>query len=484
MPRSQSAKTTKTAKRTTTTRSRTTKTPQPEQVSGWTLRRFEKLFVGLVIISLLLVFLGNKLMVFQVNGISLLLAYGFAVIIVHLMVFITALFMYKDPATRGKPLAEFKKKDLPLVSCMVAVHNEEKFIRTCLKSIATQSYKKIEIIVVDDASTDKTLKIIKAYKKTYKGKMRIIALKDNVGKKAALCEAMYKAKGEIYAHTDSDSIWEKDAIERMVRIFVNNPEVGAVSGHGRAINASHNVLTKTQDAWMEGQFSIRKAFESAFGSVTCVSGPLAVYRKQAVYNFLPAWREDRFLGAEFRFATDRTLTAIVLGAPWLQKKMFKAHAKSPFLKTKYPVQKWKVVYSRSARSATNVPETVKKFLTQQVRWKKSFIRNIFFNSPFFWHKPLPVALVYYGHILFVICAPIIAARVFFRPHSRYFLVIGAYLLSVAIIGAMFALMLRFEDRECRYWYFRPLMSLFSAIFLAWVIIYSALTIRKMRWQRG
>ena len=102
---------------------------------------------------------------------------------------------------------------------------------------------------------------------------------------------------------------------------MNNPNVGAISGHGRANNAGTNTFTKVQDAWMEGQFSIRKAFESSYGTVTCVSGPLAVYRKQAVYNFLPAWRDDKFLGSEFRFATDRTLTAMVLGAPWLHNKM-------------------------------------------------------------------------------------------------------------------------------------------------------------------
>ncbi len=455
---------------------------QPAQHKQVWLRRFEKALTALVIIGVLLAFFANKIVVFQISGLTLLLGYGFAVLSVHLMVFITALFKYKDLATRGRPVSEFKQ--LPLVSCMVAVRNEEAFITRCLDSIATQTYPKIEIIVVDDASTDSTLAILQSYKKTYPGRLRIISMKENIGKKAALCEAMGKAKGSLFAHTDSDSIWKNDAIEKAVRIFVNNPLVGAVSGHGRAINAGQNVLTKMQDAWMEGQFSVRKAFESAFGAVTCVSGPMAVYRKQAVYNFLPAWRDDRFLGSEFRFATDRTLTAIVLGVPYLHKKIGQEYAGSRFLRTIYPPRKWQVVYSRSTRSVTIVPSTLKKFLTQQVRWKKSFIRNIFFNSRFFWRKPFPVALLYYSHIIFVICAPIIAARVFLRPHQRYSFTIGAYLLSVAIIGGLFALALRFEDRECRYWYFRPLMSLFSAVFLAWVILYSAVTIRKMKWQRG
>ena len=50
-----------------------------------------------------------------------------------------------------------------------------------------------------------------------------------------------------------------------------------------------------------------KAAESTMGSVTCVSGPLAVFRRDAVWNYLPAWAHDRFLGGEFRFATDRQL---------------------------------------------------------------------------------------------------------------------------------------------------------------------------------
>lgn len=65
--------------------------------------------------------------------------------------------------------------------------------------------------------------------------------------------------------------------------------MGAVSGHCRALNAETNLLTRIQDCWYEGQFSIKKAFESVFGAVTCVSGPLAAFRRESIYNYIPAW---------------------------------------------------------------------------------------------------------------------------------------------------------------------------------------------------
>lgn len=449
----------------------------------FSLNRLEQFIVALTIISLLLLFLLNKILVLNISGLRILLIYGFAVLCVHLLVFSSAIFKYKDLAELGAQLESHTISELPLVSCMVAVHNEEDFVTTCLESMFAQSYPNKEIIVVDDASTDDTLKVLKQYRQTHPD-LKIISIKKNVGKKGALCGAMFLAKGSLYAHTDSDSVWEPNAINQVVRIFMNNPDVGAVSGHGRANNAAVNTLTRMQDSWMEGQFSIRKAFESSYGTVTCVSGPLAVYRKQAVYNFLPMWRHDRFLGSEFKFATDRTLTAIVLGAPWVHKKTHSKYAGSIFLKERHPIKAWKVVYSKSARSRTIVPDTLGKLLKQQIRWKKSFIRNVFFNAPFFWRKPIPVVIVYYAHIIFVVCAPIIATRIFLISHPHRLQVIGSYLLSVIAIGLLFGLSLRFEDKECKYWYYRPLMSLLSATMLGWVIIYSALTVRNMKWHRG
>ncbi len=82
----------------------------------------------------------------------------------------------------------------------------------------------------------------------------------------------------------------------------------------------------------------------------CVSGPLAVFRRDAIYNYLPAWAKDRFAGAEFRFATDRQLTGYVLG------QCGAASASSGSTRTslrpgyRLSGSRWRIEYVRSARA--------------------------------------------------------------------------------------------------------------------------------------
>ena len=168
---------------------------------------------------------------------------------------------------------------------------------------------------MDDASTDNTVRVLRELSERYP--IRLIELPVNQGKKGALAAGLLESRGSVIAFADSDTVWERAALQVAVPIFEADPEVGAVSGHCRALNRAASFLTKVQDTWYEGQFSVRKAFESVFGAVTCVSGPLAFFRRDAIYNFMPAWQADKFLGQEFRFATDRTLTAYVLGATYL-----------------------------------------------------------------------------------------------------------------------------------------------------------------------
>jgi cellulose synthase/poly-beta-1,6-N-acetylglucosamine synthase-like glycosyltransferase len=415
-------------------------------------------------------------------------AYGVAVTAVLLTIMTVSFALYRDPAITAR--SKLKTDQVtgltlqpPLVTCIVAVHNEEVLVRQCIASMATQTYQETEIIVIDDASTDNTAAVLRELAIEYP--IALIELPRNCGKKRALAAGMLRSAGSIIAFADSDTVWEPDALELAIPIFQADQEVGAVSGHCRALNGGANMLTRIQDTWYEGQFSVRKAFESVFGAVTCVSGPLAIFRRAAIYNFMPAWEADEFLGQEFRFATDRTLTAFVLGGSYLAPRVLPRYANSPFAFPAYPIRDWKIVYSKAARAWTNVPPTLSSMIKQQIRWKKSFIRNSFVTGRFYWRRPFLPALFYYAHVLFVLLGPFIAARhLIYLPLSGDPMSLVLYLTGISFIGLSFGLAFRYENPGSRRWICRPVMSLMSTIVFSWLIFYSAATIKKMTWSRG
>lgn len=437
-----------------------------------------------VILAVILIVLIGKSSTF--SGRALLYVYGLLVSVVLFMQFYVALKLYRDPYLTAQGILGKRGRAAvrPLVSIMVAVKDEENIIWRCLESLVKQTYDNIEVIVVNDASEDGTGRILDFHKGS--GGFKVIHLEKNVGKKRALARAMQIARGSIFAFTDSDSVMEPEAIAKCVDIFEAYPDVGAVSGHCRALNADTNIVTKIQDTWYEGQFSIRKAFESYFGAVTCVSGPLAVFRRDAVYNYIPAWEQDSFLGQEFRFATDRTMTGFVLGSASIGQELKDKYSSSPFVTgIDYPDREWKIVYTKSARAMTHVPDTLGRVLSQQIRWKKSFIRNIFFTGRFYWRKPLAVSSAYYLHILFVFAGPLIAFRhIIYFPLHGDILSAMLYISGIVLVGLVFGLAYRTQGDRSPRWLYRPLMSLGSTLLLSWLVFYSALTIRKSIWKRS
>ena len=435
-----------------------------------------------MILGALSIFLLAKLEFRMPHSNTGLYAYGVTVTAVVLVQMAVSMLVYRDPALEPAFGGETSGRR-PLVSCMVAVHNEEDIISQCVASLVGQGYGRTEVIIIDDASTDRTPEILDEL--AQRQAIRVMKLSRNVGKKRALGRAVQAARGELFAFSDSDSVWASDAVERAVRVFSNDPDVGALSGHCRALNREQNLLTKIQDAWYEGQFSVRKAFESVFGAVSCVSGPMAVFRREAMYNFIPAWEQDRFLGQEFRFATDRTLTGFVLASEAKAHKLKQQHADSEFLTVDYPWHHWKVVYSKSTRSWTEVPATAPALFKQQVRWKKSFLRNMWFTGSFYWQRPLLPALLYYLHALFVLVGPLVAFRhLVYMPLRGNVESMLLYLFGITLIGSMFGLAFRREEPEARHWFLRPMMSLMSTTLLSWLIFYSMVTIKKMSWSRG
>jgi cellulose synthase/poly-beta-1,6-N-acetylglucosamine synthase-like glycosyltransferase len=314
----------------------------------------------------------------------------------------------------------------------------------------------------------------------------VLHLDRNVGKKHALVRGAELAEGDILAFTDSDCVLAPEALGLCVQALLRHPELGAVSGHARAANANQSLLTRMQDVWYEGQFRVAKAAEAAFGSVTCVSGPLAVFRREAIINYLPAWANDRFLGGEFRFATDRQLTGYVLGQRWIGARAKARFADSGFIRGEdHPPRPWRVGYVNAARVWTTVPARLRPLLRQQVRWKKSFVRNMCFNGRFMWRRGVAPAALYYGHALWVLVAPVMAVRhLLWAPARGEWWLLALYLCGVLLKGALWGLAVKLEEPGSTGWRYRPLMGVFAAVVLSWLLPYALLTVRRGVWSRG
>jgi glycosyltransferase involved in cell wall biosynthesis len=112
-----------------------------------------------------------------------------------------------------------------LVSVIVPVYNREDYVRETLDSILQQTYENIEVIVVNDGSTDNSLSIIEEFKGKYPEKFLIID-QENQGQVRSRNNAIEKSSGEFIAFLDSDDLWLPNKLEMQIPLFVG--DVGLV----------------------------------------------------------------------------------------------------------------------------------------------------------------------------------------------------------------------------------------------------------------
>lgn len=113
-----------------------------------------------------------------------------------------------------------KKTNEPLVSVIIPVYNAEKFIKDTLESVINQTYKNLEIICVNDCSTDKSLDILNEYAKK---DSRIKVFSNEVNSRVAKTRnnAVAHATGEYLAFCDADDIWRKEKIQKQIEFMKN-----------------------------------------------------------------------------------------------------------------------------------------------------------------------------------------------------------------------------------------------------------------------
>ena len=145
------------------------------------------------------------------------------------------------------------------VSIIIPTYNEEKVIEECLKSLSHQSYKDLEVIIVDDGSADNTLGIIKNYSPPAGG-FNFQTLKQmHLGAGSARNKGVKRAKGEILVFVDADMTFDRDFIKKLVDPILKGKTKGTFSKDEHVSNWD-NVWARClniQKGWVRGKRHVK-----------------------------------------------------------------------------------------------------------------------------------------------------------------------------------------------------------------------------------
>jgi cellulose synthase/poly-beta-1,6-N-acetylglucosamine synthase-like glycosyltransferase len=185
-------------------------------------------------------------------------------------------------------------RELPTVSLIVPAYDEEEVIAEKVANALALDYPRdrLQVIVASDGSTDATAERARAA-----GASLVLELPPG-GKVAALNAAAEQAAGEILAFSDANSVWERDALRRLVAPFAD-PGVGYVCGQVRFLDPDGNNL---EGAYWRYEMAVREA-ESALAGVTAGNGAIYAVRRDAYIPLAPSGSHD--LSFPFRLAKRR-----------------------------------------------------------------------------------------------------------------------------------------------------------------------------------
>jgi hyaluronan synthase len=342
----------------------------------------------------------------------------------------------------------------PSVSIVIPAFNEEECIGLTIDACYATDYPadRLQVVVVDDGSTDRTWQRILEARERHPS-LVCVQFSHNRGKRAGMAEGIRRSSGEICVFVDSDSVLEHDGLGQLMAPFAK-PRVAGVVGAAEVLNKTSNWITRMQQVRYYVAFRVIKGSESLFGAVTCASGCFSGYRRSVLLDVLPTWERQTFLGRRATYGDDRALTNYVL----------RSH---------------RVVYQSSARCHTLVPVTMRRFLIQQLRWKKSWLRESLHVVRFIWRKHPVAAVLTYMSVFFPWAAPfVIVHSLLWRTvdgGDPLFYLIGAYVMAL-LYSLYYAL-----ARRSPLWFHGLSFVAVYISFLVWQTYYALLTLRNTGW---
>jgi len=378
-----------------------------------------------------------------------------ALLVVRMIVLLALAIRHR---TRGQLVSSCPAGAPEPVSVLIAAYNEEKVIGATLASVLAADYKgDIEVIVVDDGSTDATASLVaQAALKDHRVKL---IRQENGGKAGALNTALQSSAHELLVMLDADTQFTPHTIGSLVAPLADT-DVGAVSGHARVGN-DNRWITRFQSLEYTCGFNLdRRAYDER-NCVTVVPGAVSAFRKSAILQAgglsLETIAED----------TDLTLMLHRLG--------------------------YKVCYAPQAVAFTEAPDTVAGLVRQRSRWAFGTLQCLFkhsdllFNPKFRWLAFFSLPSIWFFHFFLIALIPVVDTLLLFSLITGSGLAIVDYALVFLLMDVAIALAACLMEGEPlrRAWLILPMRFLYRPIlsWAVWKAIVRALRGTLVAWGR-
>ena len=358
--------------------------------------------------------------------------------------------LYISEHQRAPPSARSYNRER--LSVIIPFYNEDPVLldRTLHHLLLADGNK--QVIVVDDGST--TTDCAEMVRRKYPGVV-FVRYEQNRGKRHAQQEASKYLDGAFVITLDSDAVVEYDALTKLVTPLLNDERLGATTGNVKVLDYDENFLTRMIAARYWNAFSLERKALSSYGIVTCCSGVLSAYRRTLWDEKLPAYTSQTFLGVPCTYGDDRHLTNLLLR------------------------DGWRITLANDAVVHTAVPTTYRQFFRQQLRWKKSFLRESYISLTFAFRHSwlLPIEVLFSLLIPFMGLAVRVAAII---GVLLYPWLIIPFALSIATVALLRNYFLMWEQ---------PRLSLYSIPYaflhefgLYWLYFIALFGLRETTWR--
>ncbi len=270
----------------------------------------------------------------------------------------------------------------PPVSILIPCYNEAENIRETVEILLHQKYPVFEIIAINDGSKDNTLAILQDLAKQHH-QLRVINLHTNQGKAMGLRTGALLANSEILICIDGDALLAPEAIAWMVRHFIDNPLVGAVTGNPRIRNRS-TLLGRIQVGEFSAIVGMIKRAQRSYGKIFTVSGVIAAFRKSALHN-VGYWSND--------------MVTEDIDISW-----------------KLQLAGWSIYFEPNALCWVLMPETIDGLWKQRTRWAQGGTEVLlrYFHALFHWSSR-GMWLLYSECLISIIWAFLILLHLLYAP---------------------------------------------------------------------